>query len=65
MQLSLYASLHFQICDIRRVLNLQGLVISVYMSFLQLVDIEQCFLTRCAHLKFSLMLPSRGREASH
>jgi len=45
MQLSLYASLHLQICGIQTVLNLQGLVISVYMLFMQLVDIEQ-FLTR-------------------
>ena len=42
MQLSLYASLHFQTCGILIVMtsNLQGLVISVHMSFLQLNDIE-------------------------
>jgi len=48
MQLSLYACLHFHIFGIRTVLSLQVLVISVYMSFFQLVDIEQCFLTRGA-----------------
>jgi len=35
MQLSLYASLHFQ-----RLLKVQGLVISVHMPFLQLTNIE-------------------------
>jgi len=42
MQLSLYAILHFQTCGILqlRLLNLQGLMISVHMSFSQLNDIE-------------------------
>jgi len=37
---SLYASLHFQTCSILQLclLNLQGLVISLHMSFLQLND---------------------------
>ena len=42
MQHLLYASLHFQTCGILQLglLNLQGLVFSVHMSFLQLNDIE-------------------------
>jgi len=46
MQLSLYANLHFKICGFGTVLSLQGLVILVCMSFLELVDVEQWFLTR-------------------
>ena len=38
MQRSLFASLNFQIYRIRNVLRLQGLVNSVHMSSLQLVD---------------------------
>jgi len=37
----------FKICGIRTVV---GLVVSAYMSFLQLVDMEQWFLTRGARL---------------
>jgi len=50
MQLSLYASLHFHICGIPTVASLKGLVISVYMPFLQLFDIQQWFLTRGTRL---------------
>jgi len=39
MQLSLYVSLHCQIYGIQIVMSLQ-VMISVHMSFLQLVDIE-------------------------
>jgi len=44
MQLSLYASLHFQTCGIRTVMTSESVRVSdfspVHMSFLQLVDVE-------------------------